>query len=191
VQTPEKILNFKVKSISFNFLHIVALDFDNNVWVFGNNDRGQLGLGDNFDRPIPKMISFDALGLPKLNFKSIVTGESHTVALDINNNVWTFGRNNVGQLGLGDTRERAIPTMIQPHTFGLRDFRVKSIYAGSNQTMVIDFNDDVWVFGENNFGQLGVGDMLNRLLPTKINNFKAKYIAVGSEHTVALSDYDF
>jgi alpha-tubulin suppressor-like RCC1 family protein len=94
-------------------------------------------------------------------------------------------------LGLGDTRDRSIPTKIPFDRFGLPDIKVKLIFAGLSQTMVTDFNGDVYVFGYNQYGQLGVGDRTNKLIPTKIPNFKAKYIALGELHTVALSDYDF
>jgi alpha-tubulin suppressor-like RCC1 family protein len=58
--------------------------------------------------------------------------------------------------------------------------------------MVIDFNDEVWAFGNNEFGQLGLGKKPQQILtPEKIHNFKAKDIALGYSHTVAISDYDF
>jgi alpha-tubulin suppressor-like RCC1 family protein len=47
---PTKIPDFKVKSISAGLFHTVAIDLNNNVWVFGYNGDGQLGLGDRKKR---------------------------------------------------------------------------------------------------------------------------------------------
>jgi alpha-tubulin suppressor-like RCC1 family protein len=52
--------------------------------------------------------------------------------------VYVFGLNGSGQLGLGDTVERATPTKV-PH------FNVRMISAGHYHTAAIDFNDDVWI----------------------------------------------
>jgi alpha-tubulin suppressor-like RCC1 family protein len=117
------------------------------VWVFGGNNSGELGLGDTNTRLIPPKI-------PNFNVKSIVAGTNHTVALDFNDEVWinlknpivfvrTFGRNYSGQLGLNDRRITITPTKIPSGAFGLP--KVKSIFAGEDRTMAIDFNNDVWV----------------------------------------------
>jgi alpha-tubulin suppressor-like RCC1 family protein len=189
ILTPMEIEEFKVKFISTGNYHTVALDFNNNVWVFGANDSGQLGLGDNRARFTPTQIPSRAFGLPNFKAKAIVAGGAHTVVLDFNDEVWTFGNNRHGQLGLDDKNNRAIPTKIPAGAFGLPKF--KDIFAGGYHTMAIDFNNAVWVCGSNADGQLGLGDKKNRSIPTKIPNFKANEIAAGRFHTVALSDYNF
>jgi alpha-tubulin suppressor-like RCC1 family protein len=191
VPIPTKIINFKFKSVSAGYQHTVALDFDDNAWSFGQNKFGQLGLGDIHDRLRPTLIPSSEFDLPNFKFKAIVAGGTHTVALDFNGDVWTFGGNEHGQLGLGDTRERTIPTKIPFDRFGMPNIKVKAIFAGFDQTMVINFNDDVYAFGHNWYYQLGLEDRGDKLIPTKIPNFKAKYIALGGLHTLALSDYDF
>jgi alpha-tubulin suppressor-like RCC1 family protein len=147
-------------------------------------------LGDNIDRLTPTLI-------PNFKFKSIVAGYEHTVALDFNNYVWinfpcgknpivvvrTFGGNEYGQLGLGNRRHRLAPTKIH-------DFKCKSVSAGAEHTMALDFNGDVWGCGSNKLGQLGIGYKQDGLEPTKIENFKAKYVIAGGLHTIALSYYD-
>jgi alpha-tubulin suppressor-like RCC1 family protein len=53
-------------------------------------------------------------------------------------NVWTFGNNQYGQLGLA--------------IFECRN-KAKQVSAGGDHTIIIDLNDNVWAFGLNNFGQ--------------------------------------
>jgi alpha-tubulin suppressor-like RCC1 family protein len=53
---PTKILNFKVKSVRAGSNYTAAIDFDNNVWMFGSNFSGGLGVGDTEDKLIPTKI---------------------------------------------------------------------------------------------------------------------------------------
>jgi alpha-tubulin suppressor-like RCC1 family protein len=195
---PIKLANLKFKFASAGLNHTVAVDFNNDVWVFGDNDHGQLGLGDTNARLIPTKIPSRAFGLPNFKVKSIVAGGYHTVALDFNDEVWTFGSNYSGQLGLNDRINRVTPTKISSEALGLTNFKIKSIFAGSFNTMAINFNNDVWVFGNNNNGQLGLFRSGYVLRPEKLPsrafglpNFKATHLAMGESHTVAISDYEF
>nr|QBK86490.1 MAG: regulator of chromosome condensation protein [Marseillevirus LCMAC102] len=45
----------------------------------------------------------------------------------------------------------------------------------------------MWVFGNNVFGQLGLGDKVNRLTPIKIPDLKAKFVACGGNHTAVIN----
>ncbi len=79
-----------------------------NVWVFGSNKYGQLGLGDNKNRNVPtQMLNQKA--------KQVSVGGESTAIIDLENNVWVFGGNYFGQLGLGDNQDRNIPTQILNH----------------------------------------------------------------------------
>ena len=96
INTPTQISGIKAKAVSCGYSHTIIIDLNNNVWAFGQNHRGQLGLGDNQNRNIPVQI-------PDIKAKAVSCGEHHTMIIDLNNNVWAFGYNHVGQLGLGDT----------------------------------------------------------------------------------------
>ena len=56
----------------------------NTVWTFGRNINGVLRLGDDVYMTIPTKI-------PNLYAKSVSCGTEHTVIIDINNEVWSFG----------------------------------------------------------------------------------------------------
>jgi alpha-tubulin suppressor-like RCC1 family protein len=70
--------------------------------ICGYNNRGQLGLSDDENRTISTQI-------PELKAKQISAGAEHTVIIDLNDNVWTFGCNKGGELGLGDNIDRNKP----------------------------------------------------------------------------------
>lgn len=60
--------------------------------------------------------------------------------MGVENNVWGFGLNNHGELGLGDNRKRNVPTRIP-------DLKAKQIVAGFAHTLVIDVDDNLWSCG--------------------------------------------
>ena len=62
--------------------------------------------------------------------------------------VYAFGLNNFGQLGVGDDKEINTPIMIP-------GIKAQSICCSQFYTMIIDLNSEVWAFGDNEDGKLG------------------------------------
>jgi alpha-tubulin suppressor-like RCC1 family protein len=94
-----QISNLKAKQISAGSVHIVLIDSEDNIWSFGSNLYGELGIGDTLYINIPTQI-------PNLKAQRISTGLGNTIIIDLDNNVWSFGYNRNGQLGLGDNENR-------------------------------------------------------------------------------------
>jgi len=65
---------------------------------------------------------------------------------------------------------------------------VKSISAGPFQIAIIDLEDRAWVFGENGWGQLGLGHEEPQITPVPIPGIKVKAISLGAEHTLIISE---
>ena len=76
---------------------------------------------------------------------------AHYIALDAEGGAWVWGRNERGQLGLGDTRNRYHPVRVE----GLG--RVAGAAAGRNHTLLLTASGEVWAAGDNRCGQLGIG----------------------------------
>ena len=174
------------KFVSCGGLHTVIIDMNNEIWVFGDNFYGQLGLGDNTERNKPTKIS-------GIFAKFVSCGDNYTVIIDMNNEVWSFGSNMHSELGLGDiiNRDRPIKITIDSHSesgLAMRSgITAKYVSCGGNHTVIIDMNNEIWVFGENRDGQLGLEDNRNRDRPTKINGFaSAKFVSCGNAHTVII-----
>ena len=163
---PEPILNIPpIQKISLfsSGAHTLLLDFDGNVWVFGDNYFCQLGLNDKRDRNIPTKL----LNLPKII--EISAGYSHSILLDENQEIWTFGYNNFGQLGFDDVINRTIPTKID-HQMGIID----EIKAGVNTSFFRNDIGEVWGCGSNLAGRLGMGEIGEVLVPTKIGGMEGE-----------------
>ena len=93
----------KIISISAGENHTVALDEEGKVYAWGNNEYGQLGDGTTTNSPLPICISDKENELKGKRIISISAGEAHTVALDEEGKVYTWGYNRCGQLGDGTT----------------------------------------------------------------------------------------
>lgn len=88
-------------------------------------------------------------------FVSISRGCNHGVALKSDKTVWTWGGNEVGELGDGGsvTEKRKIPAQVQ----GLDD--VQAISAYGRHTLALTEDGKVWAWGCNESGELGTGSM--------------------------------
>lgn len=88
--------------------HSMALRSDGTVWCWGKGANGRLGNGSSSNRSSPVQAS--ATGFS--NTIAIAAGYEHSMAITSDGSVWTWGRNNNGQLGLSDYQDRDRPTRI-------------------------------------------------------------------------------
>lgn len=99
----------------------------------------------------------------------VAAGDFHTVALKTDGTLfWAWGKNNKGQLGLGDTEKRYIPTKIGTAA----DTNWVEVFVGKSHTIARKSDNTLWGWGNNGHGQLGLGDKNNRTIPNKIGTDK-------------------
>jgi len=102
-------------------------------------------------------------------------------ALKTNGTLWTWGRNNFGQLGNGTNTNVSIATQIGTDT----DWQ--SVATGSNHTMAIKNNGTLWGWGSNSAYQLGDGTFVNKNVPTQMGTYTNwQSIKAGSSSTLGV-----
>ena len=94
----------EVVNLTAGSLHTCALKSNGEVWCWGENASGQLGDGTTSDSNLPMLVS-------ELPDKAIAIsgGEEFTCAMLMNNEVWCWGENNLGQLNDGTTSDKTRP----------------------------------------------------------------------------------
>ncbi|CAK4401331.1 unnamed protein product [Aphanomyces euteiches] len=153
------------------------------LYSFGKNDHGQLGI----DAPGVKMTPVRVEGeLESEIIVQLACGYYHSVALTQSGKVYTFGRNDYGQLGLGHKQTMATPTLVTH----LNAFTIVDVACGCYHTLALSDLGRVYPFGRNNHGQLGTDNLLDSSFPTYIEalrEVKVRKIAAGFYHSVCLT----
>ena len=149
--------------------HVCVLLADGSVRCWGANAYGQLGNGTT---------SLWSPGAVDVNLpiaaKQISAGFRHTCALLVDNRMFCWGDNRLGQLGDGSKKSRATPKVVA----GISG--VKSIGIGGRTSCAVDGKKKARCWGSNQSGMLGNGQKKSKAKPTEVKNLKkVAQVAVG------------
>jgi len=165
--------NISAKQISVGYNHLLIRDKEDELWVYGQNEFGQLGLGHKLEQSFPMCVS-------KIKVSYVAAGEWCSLIIDTNNRVWYCGM--VGpQIGTSSTYSTTL-------TWTKLEFpeKVKCIDTHSGHSCLIDVENKVWVTGCNENGQLGLGDDHDRHSWTLVPNYRAITASVDEINTILI-----
>jgi len=155
--------------------HTLAVKSGSTLWGWGGNSGGQLGNGDTINRSSPVQIAGTWLMLAG-GFGGV--GDSMGIKAD--GSLWSWGYNQFGCLGLGNTLSRSSPVQIPGTWKFITNFNRGAAAQRSDGTM--------WVWGHNTEGQLGLGDIVNRSSPVQIaGNWQSVLRSSSSGNSPSLS----
>lgn len=167
-----------VTNFSGNSYHALALRTNGSLWAWGDNYYGQLGTGNQTNRSSPTQVG------SLTSWRAISTGEQHSVALKTDGTLWAWGYNGYGQLGVMPSWllvNRSSPAQVDSLTTW------SIVEAGERSSFGIKSDGTLWALGENNYGQLGVGNRVDRSSPTQVGSLTNwKQITSRYGQTVAL-----
>jgi alpha-tubulin suppressor-like RCC1 family protein len=151
------------------------------LWACGVNAKGQLGLGDTNTRYTPIQVTsflWDKVATGSNNSNSTF---GFSAAIKSDGTLWTWGYNNSGQLGLGDTMDRNVPTQVGSDT----DWIKISCSNGGNHMIGLKSDNTVWGWGLNTSGQLGLSTYISMNIPTQIGSYNdINDIYTGLDYTI-------
>jgi len=169
-----------IVSISAGDVFCLALDKDGFVWAWGNNNWGGLcGINSYGDFSDPRKVVGGATKLPFLKAKKISSGQGFGMAITIDNKPVAWGNNSIfctencfgGLLGIGKSPTQSfVPVYVRfgADTNSVHN-NVESISDGDMCGFYTTTDKKLFVWGGNTFGQLGLGDTLNRYYAVPFN----------------------
>jgi alpha-tubulin suppressor-like RCC1 family protein len=189
-----------VKAITAGEFHVCAILATDAVKCWGQNNHGQLGLGDTVDRGgQPNQMGDD---LPALDFgpglvaRSITAGGYHTCAILSDDSLRCWGGASAGELGTDERRNEPVIDARQARSIFPAGVVPTQVACGSQHTCAIDNHGQVYCWGINIDGQLGTGNDASQYSPRAVDLGKdprgvpyvARQIVAGGYHTCALLD---
>ena len=169
--------------------HVIVLTNDREVFSWGCGEYGRLGLGDEDDYTVPQQVSLP----PKhSDIASIQCGRDNTFLLTSNGHLLACGNNEDNKMALNQTLRlkgklsctdikfvycKTLPTPVR----ALKQYKVTSVSAGKDHSAVTDITGRLITFGNNKYGQLGVGDYKKKISPCVVKGtlFGKKIVKVG------------
>ena len=216
-QNPTKILS-SIKQISCGNKHSFAISYNGKIFCWGKNNKGQLGLNycEDMKGGEKKCNELTPVQLEEylddIEIKDIICGKNFTFFQTKNNDLLGCGNNDKEQLGIQDynnnlqnsstkmCNDYIIPTEIEQFTL----LKVMKIVCGEEHCLAIIKDTisnlvNIWCWGSNNLGQIGLGSHVNFSKP-KPNHYLLEFInhepidiSVGNNHSIILlqrKDYD-
>jgi alpha-tubulin suppressor-like RCC1 family protein len=180
VNSPQIVpFNKKIKIIEAGNYTSYAVDEENNLYTWGNSIRD---FNIDADNPklnlIPIKIDFDK------EIKALSTHSNHLLILTSKNEVYSYGLNSRGCLGTGNADD-AFDRPVKVNLPG----KAIQIAAGGQHSAVLLENGDVYVWGSNEFGQLGNGGGEDAAAPIKADiGQKVKSICANDSNTYLLAE---
>ncbi|GAA0416709.1 hypothetical protein Acor_63820 [Acrocarpospora corrugata] len=166
-----------VVDVSAGWGFSMAVTADGTVWTWGDNARGQLGDGTHKPRTLPVPVT-QSTGLPAI--AAVSAGRDFSTARTETGEVWTWGANSEGTLGLGVTGDRPTPSLVTSLT------GVRQISAGGRHVLALRTDGRVWGWGDNGAGQLATSVSNDALSPVPVFSCTCVDVAAGGMHSLAV-----
>ncbi|KAI4897359.1 hypothetical protein NFI96_017345 [Prochilodus magdalenae] len=150
------------------------------VFAWGYNNCGQVGSGSTANQPTPRKVSNC---LQNKAVVSIACGQTSSMAVSDNGEVYGWGYNGNGQLGLGNNGNQLTPCRLA----ALQGLCVLQIASGYAHSLALTDEGLLYAWGANTYGQLGTGNKSNQLSPVQVMAEKERIVEIAACHSTHTS----
>ncbi|KAF7670462.1 hypothetical protein LDENG_00124780 [Lucifuga dentata] len=181
---PERVAaleGYHVGQVSCGLNHTLVLSQDGMiVWAFGDGDYGKLGTGSSTAKYYPQKVE----QLCNKGIKKVSCGTQFSVALGLDGHIYTFGQERL--IGLPDSmlKNRSCPQVVP----SLEGLFIEDIAVGCEHVLALSSTGDVYAWGCNSEGQLGLGhcnQVKEATLVTALQGKNIRQISAGRCHSSA------
>lgn len=168
-----------VNSLSGNTL--LAIRSDGTLWAAGQNHYGALGTGNRMS-----YTTLTPVGTDRWRVASI--GYYGAAGIKSDGTLWTWGYGAYGEIGDGFTSYRLNMVNIKPTIpYKPGSGILTSLSTGYKYTMAVKKDGTLWAWGNNTYGQLGIGYTYHQNSPVQVGtDTNWKKVSSGSSHVLAL-----
>ncbi|WP_033491762.1 RCC1 domain-containing protein, partial [Bifidobacterium coryneforme] len=182
IDTPT--VQVRLAQMSAGQSHSLAVGSDGNLYAWGNNQNGQLGNGTTTNQTT----ATKATTPTGTGFIQTAAGGSHSMALDRDGRIWTWGSNEKGQLGR--TPDDNNPADRPGKAATPAGMTFIAVSAGTDHSTALDRDGNIWTWGDNQYSQLGfsTGTETTTTTPTGVGVPEAAFASVsaGARHSIGL-----
>ncbi len=169
------------RSVSVGRGHTCVITVDDELWCWGSNGSLELGLG-----PDAPGLTIEPQRVSELYFAAVAAGQNHTCAITTDRALYCWGNNldadgHPGPMGHDDPVAHDVPARVG------EDSDWQHIATDTFHSCGIRGEGELWCWGRNAEGQLGVGSQ--DVVSTRVRvdpEFRYVDVAVGRFHTCAV-----
>ena len=165
-ELPEVLLPLKQISLGIN--HLLLLTIEGEVYSIGDGSKGATGIRNRKYITTPCKVEFP---FKNISILKIAAGARHSLSLDTNNTVYSWGCGACGCLGLNSTNDSFEPKEI---IFNVTIAKVRQLEASDNYSACLCEDGNLYTWGNPQFGRLGHGEGINTKIPQQVGDVSKK-----------------
>lgn len=173
---------FSFSQIALNARAVIATTESGQLYAWGNNTNGELALGDVVSRSTP------TISISSLKFEKIASSYVSFFGIVRGGDAYAWGANTGGGLGVGDNNSRSSPVLVLGSLKFSKIFGKPSIgVTQNNSSFGVTLSGALYAWGNNEKGQLGLGDNTPRSSPVLVSGISATEVFVSQNNNYVAS----
>ncbi|MDX9719879.1 MAG: hypothetical protein RBU37_03965 [Myxococcota bacterium] len=173
-----------ITKVTAGLHHSCGITTDQAVYCWGDNQYGQLGNGTSTDSSLPVRVTFGS----GIKLVAISAGDWHTCAIDEDQQVWCWGRNDLGQIGSNESFTTILSPSQVVNSADEPLSGVSYVSAGRTHACAV-VTGHIYCWGNNLDGQLGLGSSGGSVSYAQAvdHTMVYQFVGTGDDHSCGIS----